>query len=513
MAKNSESKVVSIVRAYRQQLDRNERSMLYDLAGKWQLVQDSLQADLIQLAYTAVLMSESGKPVPPHILYGMKEYESFLIEAKEQFDRYNLAAENIIRGTQRINFELGLANANDALGALEIGIDWKSLNVEAFESMIGLTSAGSPLDDLLSADYGDSVRGISNALTMGIARGEGIEKIVKRMTQAANIGFDRSTRIARTEVNRAYRMATHAQYRESGVVVGFRRLVYKPTACFACLMLDGEYSDITKELEDHVMGKCTSVPCLRKNDRIEWETGREWFEKLDPEEQRRIMGAGRYEAWKDGKIKDLRQFVTIKPNPIWGGSPTILSLKELSLPTADEREMFQRYSEKMGKYLDYSLDEFIRIKRDGGIDWERVQWDYKFIEKYGATAKHPPLKNWDKAFGIIEKLTTYTFNPDHEVGRHKGIVFESALGYSLSTVKKFSDEIVHRLPDFRATLKSQTIYGDKYEVRMLVDGIGAKKQGIITVWMFDMENDQMNGYPRCANVLFEKISKRKPKRP
>lgn len=331
MAKNSESKVVSIVRAYRQQLDQNERSMLYDLAGKWQLVQDSLQADLIQLAYTAVLMSESGKPVPPHILYGMKEYESFLIEAKEQFDRYNLAAENIIRGTQRINFELGLANANDALGALEIGIDWKSLNVEAFESMVGLTSAGSPLDDLLSADYGDSVRGISNALTTGIARGEGIEKIVKRMTQAANIGFDRSTRIARTEVNRAYRMATHAQYRESGVVVGFRRLVYKPTACFACLMLDGEYSDITKELEDHVMGKCTSVPCLRKNDRIEWETGREWFEKLDPEEQRRIMGAGRYEAWKDGKIKDLRQFVTIKPNPIWGGSPTIIPLKDIKI--------------------------------------------------------------------------------------------------------------------------------------------------------------------------------------
>ena len=510
MAKNSESKVVSIARSYRQQLDRNERSMLYDLAGKWQLVQDSLQADLIQLAYTAVLMSESEKPVPPHILYGMKEYESFLIEAKEQFDRYNLAAENIIRGTQRINFELGLANANDALGALEIGIDWKSLNVEAFESMVGLTSAGSPLDDLLSADYGDSIRGISNALTTGITRGEGIEKIVKRMTQAANIGFDRSTRIARTEVNRAYRMATHAQYRESGVVVGFRRLVYKPTACFACLMLDGEYSDITKELEDHVMGKCTSVPCLRKNDRIEWKTGREWFENLDPEEQRRIMGAGRYEAWKDGKIKDLRQFVTIKPNPIWGGSPTILSLKELALPTADEREMFQRYSEKMGKYLDYSLDEFIRIKRNGGINWERVQWDYKFIEKYGATAEYPPLKNWDKAFGIKEKLSSYTFNPNHEIGRHKGIVLESALGYSLSTVDKFAEEIMRRLPDFRAIYKNTTAYGDKYEVVMLFDGIDGSKKGIITAWIYGDVSGNIIDSPRCTNVIMRKRKESRP---
>lgn len=504
MAKNSESKVVSIVRAYRQQLDRNERSMLYDLAGKWQLVQDSLQADLIQLAYTAVLMSESGKPVPPHILYGMKEYESFLIEAKEQFDRYNLAAENIIRGTQRINFELGLANANDALGALEIGIDWKSLNVEAFESMIGLTSAGSPLDDLLSADYGDSIRGISNALTTGITRGEGIEKIVKRMTQAANIGFDRSTRIARTEVNRAYRMATHAQYRESGVVVGFRRLVYKPTACFACLMLDGEYSDITKELEDHVMGKCTSVPCLRKNDRIEWETGREWFEKLDPEEQRRIMGAGRYEAWKDGKIKDLRQFVTIKPNPIWGGSPTILSLKELALPTADEREMFQRYSEKMGKYLDYSLDEFIRIKRDGGIDWERVQWDYKFIEKYGATAEHPPLKNWDKAFGIKEKLITYALRKDHPVGGNKAIVFESALGYNIKNVDTLLSELRNNLPLFRGNLRGSDQYGVKYNVLVLLDGINGNRVPVLTGWIYEKGSDN----PRMVTI-YVKDNKRK----
>ena len=478
--------------------------MLYDLAGKWQLVQDSLQADLIQLAYTAVLMSESGKPVPPHILYGMKEYESFLIEAKEQFDRYNLAAENIIRGTQRINFELGLANANDALGALEIGIDWKSLNVEAFESMVGLTSAGSPLDDLLSADYGDSIRGISNALTTGITRGEGIEKIVKRMTQAANIGFDRSTRIARTEVNRAYRMATHAQYRESGVVVGFRRLVYKPTACFACLMLDGEYSDITKELEDHVMGKCTSVPCLRKNDRIEWETGREWFEKLDPEEQRRIMGAGRYEAWKDGKIKDLHQFVTIKPNPIWGGSPTILSLKELSLPTADEREMFQRYSEKMGKYLDYSLDEFVRIKRDGGIDWERVQWDYKFIEKYGATAEHPPLKNWDKAFGIKEKLITYALKKDHPVGGNKAIIFESVLGYNMENVDALLSELRNNLPLFRGNLRDSDQYGVKYNVLVLLDGINGKRAPVLTGWIYEKGSDN----PRMVTICV-KDNKRK----
>ena len=98
-------------------------------------------------------------------------------------------------------------------------------------------------------------------------------------------------------------------------------------------MLDGEYYDVRKELEDHVMGKCTSVPCLRKNDRIEWETGREWFEKLDPEEQKRIMGLSRFAAWKENRI-NLKDFVYMKQDKIWGSSPAMRTLDEIKVEKA-----------------------------------------------------------------------------------------------------------------------------------------------------------------------------------
>ena len=49
--------------------------------------------------------------------------------------------------------------------------------------------------------------------------------------------------IARTEVNRTYRAANLETMRESRAVRGYCRMCYPPTACFVCLMLDGEYYD------------------------------------------------------------------------------------------------------------------------------------------------------------------------------------------------------------------------------------------------------------------------------
>ena len=51
------------------------------------------------------------------------------------------------------------------------------------------------------------------------------------------------------------------------------------------------------------------------------------------EDQRRIMGDGRYEMWKDGV--PLRSMVTMKENPIWGGAPQLISEKDLKQQLED----------------------------------------------------------------------------------------------------------------------------------------------------------------------------------
>ena len=121
------------------------------------------------------------------------------------------------------------------------------------------------------------------------------------------------------------------QMRSSRVVRGYRRMCYPETACFACLMLDGEFYPVNSEPCDHPNGKCSFVPVTRHFDPADdpnWQRGPQWFMEQDEETQRKLMGPGRFELWKSGGV-DPKSMVYIKPNDIWGGSPAIRTLESM----------------------------------------------------------------------------------------------------------------------------------------------------------------------------------------
>ena len=55
------------------------------------------------------------------------------------------------------------------------------------------------------------------------------------------------------------------------------------------------------------------------------------FKKQYMGSQVRLMGAGRWELWKDGVIKSLSDFVYIRPNQSWGGSPAVKTFDMLGV--------------------------------------------------------------------------------------------------------------------------------------------------------------------------------------
>ena len=139
--------------------------------------------------------------------------------------------------------------------------------------------------------------------------------------------FSRSVRIARTEINRAYRLANAQQYAKSGVVEKVLRLCYPPTACFACLEMDGEECP-NGICDDHPNGKCTTIAVTTGGIMPEWQHGHEWLMEQSEEDQRRIIGAERFEMWKKDGIP-LRDMVPMRDNPVWGGSPSTVSVRDL----------------------------------------------------------------------------------------------------------------------------------------------------------------------------------------
>lgn len=323
-----ESRAVRVAREYREQLARNEDEALRRMARYWVKMENELEPQFIALAQQVKELRDQGRSVPPQYIYNLNRYQQMMADIMKEIPEYESQAVSLITHYQEENFILGLDSASAVIRASKPSdAIWNKVGKDAAETMAGFAGNGAPLAELLQRDYGDIGAKITDALVSGIGLGKGAFAVAKDMRDAMGMEYNRSVRIARTEINRAYRIANADQYAASGVVERVIRLCYKPTACLACLMMDGEECK-NGIVDDHPNGKCTSIAVTIGGNYPRWEKGSEWLETLPENDQRRIMGDGRYEMWKKDGI-DPRKMVTMKPNDIWGGSPSVISEKEL----------------------------------------------------------------------------------------------------------------------------------------------------------------------------------------
>ena len=325
-----ESRAVRVAREYREQLARNEDEALRRMARYWVKMENELEPQFIALAQQVKELQDAGRSVPPQYIYNLNRYQQMMADIMKEIPEYESQAVSLITHYQEENFILGLDSASAVIRASKPSdAIWNKVGKDAAETMAGFAGNGAPLAELLQRDYGDIGAKITDALVSGIGLGKGAFAVAKDMRDAMGMEYNRSVRIARTEINRAYRIANADQYAASGVVEKVIRLCYKPTACLACLMMDGEECK-NGIVDDHPNGKCTSIAVTIGGNYPRWEKGSEWLETLPENDQRRIMGDGRYEMWKKDGISP-RKMVTMKPNDIWGGSPSVISEKELLL--------------------------------------------------------------------------------------------------------------------------------------------------------------------------------------
>ena len=323
-----ESEVVRIARQYREQLARNEDAIMRDMAKHWARMERQLYSEYVTLAQQMQELSDNGIAIPKQMIYTQRRYIEMMSQIDKylaQFDTYTV---QVITDYQRKDYILGLDDAKAQIKrSMPDAPRWNQVANDTAETMAGFAGNGAPLGDLLRRDYGDLGERVTDALVTGIGLGKGALAVARDIENAVSMEYDRALRIARTETNRAYRLANAEQYRKSGVVEKVLRLCYPPTACLACLELDGEECP-NGICDDHPNGKCTTIAVTIGGNYPDWQHGHDWLMEQSEEDQRRIIGAERYELWKNNGIS-LRDMVRMNPNPIWGGSPTIISVKDL----------------------------------------------------------------------------------------------------------------------------------------------------------------------------------------
>lgn len=329
--RSNEPDVVRIAREYKAALLAREDAQLKYMAKRYIEIERSLAADVYALVMELAQLQAEGKVITPALIKNITRYQKIQAELKREIRKFvDDTAIPSIRAEQLTFAQMGVdMGASQFKTSGGLGIVFNVLGRDALEQYVGMTGDGSPLKRLLSSAYGETADGVLASLLDGFARGLNPVTIAKQTSMKFGIGLDRITTIARTEQLRAYRMSSLEQYRETDAVIGYKRISARDDrTCLACLALDGKIYKLDTELADHPRGRCATVPIVRGAKMPTWQTGAQWFEKLPSDMQERMMGAGRYQLWRDGQFK----FSDIAGNsysPIWGDSPRVKTVAEL----------------------------------------------------------------------------------------------------------------------------------------------------------------------------------------
>lgn len=274
-----------------------------------------------------------NEAITPAWLQREERFKALMRQVGAELNQLATVSDDLITRAQQAEVERALRDSGTVLSAAatDAGITatFNQVNTGAVVNLVGVLGDGSPLNKLLRQLPDDGRRQIEQALIEGVTLGENPRQVATRMREALGGNLTRALRIARTESLRAYRLASEANWKSSGLVESKQRICAKSLrTCAACLALDGAIYPIDAELDNHVNCRCVWIPIIDGQSVTSGrETGAEWFAKQTPENQARILGEAGAQAYREGMPLDA--WVGVSHSAQWGMSRHQLPLKEV----------------------------------------------------------------------------------------------------------------------------------------------------------------------------------------
>lgn len=321
--------------AKRRLLAREEDATRY-FVGQWESTRDTLTDAFATFAEDVRRRREMGMVVADWRLKKLETYQSLVKQAEREVNRFYGIASGKISGMVEEYVQLGAIDAGELLafisGDQSLGATFSLLPRGALTEIMASTISGSPLDQLLhEIPFSEVWSGVPKALRNGIALGKNPRVVAREMANTMTLPLNRAMTIARTETLHAYRRASSAQYKASGVVTGYKRLAaHDERTCPACLATDGMKFELEDEFAEHPNGRCTLVPLLFDYE-PQFESGEIWLARQSAEVQKRILGPTRFAAYEKGMPLSKMWKQVGDPDGKWPPAMVMKSLDELKL--------------------------------------------------------------------------------------------------------------------------------------------------------------------------------------
>lgn len=303
----------------------------------WQRIDRELQRLLAALARKA---AEGRTPIVPPVAGGRSaedlgryysralQYEQARLEAlrravEAELRRVGPLADLTIQQANRTALAMASEHA-PALMRLAVGgartvAGFVNPNLDPLVAQVSHLVPGSPLRALLDAMPAQTGQAMSQALQEGLALGRNPRVVAQEVKRAWGGSLYRHTLIARTEMLRSYREASHLHYESnSDVLDGWVwHCGLDMRTCAACWARHGTVHPLGERLQDHPHGRCSPVPIVRGRPDLIPLDGEVLFDRLSQARQREILGPSKHALYEQGAIA-LPDMVKVTPNAEWG---------------------------------------------------------------------------------------------------------------------------------------------------------------------------------------------------
>lgn len=183
------------------------------------------------------------------------------------------------------------------------------------------------LDETIEGLKPAAQKRLNRAFQGSVIQGDGSAKIARSVSHALGVSQNEAVRLARTMIQRVSNDAARLAYSENQHLVGSTQWMASldDRTCALCGANDGRIYDVSEMpiLPAHYLCRCflapvvkswreLGIPASKANDDIRRlfdgepaarETYAEWLDRQPAGTQKEILGAARYEAYRDGSAK------------------------------------------------------------------------------------------------------------------------------------------------------------------------------------------------------------------
>lgn len=250
---------IRLADAFRLLIAAGDAATTADLVYRWLPVERQLREQIQALAEHFAALAERGETVSADAVARDARFRALLAQLQLALNDYGAEAERVVDDGQRRRAAEGWQHAQALTRSVSgVGISLDRLPVEAVANIVSLARAGKPLSLLMEARYPLAAQGMLDRLITGTALGWNPRKTARSMMeQGVSKGLNHVLLVARDQQLRAYRTASLQAYRQSGFVIGYKRLAARqPRTCLACLALDGKFYRLDEEMPLHPQDRC-----------------------------------------------------------------------------------------------------------------------------------------------------------------------------------------------------------------------------------------------------------------